>query len=177
MIYRGFVFRKFSWPLTHLDRNSFLSINSQHGTDRMARFRFRIQHLLGFTAVVAFALCSGITCHHVSSTRTIIAIDLPQNKRIRLIQDFGGEPFDTQLYFDAGDGRWGFYYYEHEDWYWNNADAEMLGDTIHIIRDGRCTIRLDTHTGLCVVDRADGFHREYAGPVSYSDKPVQGLAD
>jgi len=133
----------------------------------MSRFRFRIKHLLGFTAVVAFAVWIGITSRHVTSTRTIFAIDLPQNYRIRLIQDFGGEPFDTQLYVDAGDGRWGFYYYEHEDWYWGEAEAEIHGETIHIMRGGRPTIRLDTRTGRCVVDRPDGFHREYAGPVSY----------
>ena len=99
-------------------------------------------------------------------------MDLAKHKRLRLVQDFGGEPFDTQLYFDAGDGRWGFYYYEHEDWYWNAADVEIHGDSIHIIRDGRCTIQLDTQTGACVVNRADGFHREYSGPVSYQRTPA-----
>ena len=132
----------------------------------MPRLRFSIKHVLGATAFSAFALCSVITCRHVSSTRTIVALDLPQNKRVRLIQDFAGEPFDTQLYFDAGDGRWGFYYYEHEDWYWNDAVVETHGDNVHIMRDGQCTIRLNTRTGTCVVDRADGYHRDYNRPIS-----------
>ena len=69
-----------------------------------------------------------------------------------VIQTFGGEPFDTKFYFDAGDGRWGFYYYEHEDWYWNEADVKSDGDTLSIIRGGRCTIQLNTQTGFCVVE-------------------------
>lgn len=134
---------------------------------RMAAFRFHIKHLLALIAVVAIALWCWNTWQYATSMRTIVAIDLPQNKRVRVIQDFRGEPFDTQLYFDAGDGRWGFYYYEHEDWYWDDADVEIRGDTIRIMRGGRCTIRLDTRTGNCVVDRADGWHREYTEPVSY----------
>ncbi len=133
----------------------------------MPRLRFTTRQLFGLTSLVACALCLGVIWHHISSTRTIVKLDLPQNKRLRLIQDLRGEPFDTQLYFDAGDRRWGFYYYEHEDWYWNEADIEIHGDTIHIMRHGRCTIRLNTSTGACVVDRDDGFYREYAGPIAY----------
>ncbi len=133
----------------------------------MPRLRFGIKHILSFTAIFALALCSVNTCRHVLSTRAIVALDLPQNKRIRLIQNFKGEPFNTQLYFDAGDGRWGSYYYEHEDWYWNDAVVETYGDNVRIMRDHQCTIQLNTRTATCIVDRADGFHRDYNGPLSY----------
>ncbi len=85
------------------------------------------------------------------STRTIAAIDLPQNKRFRLIQTFGGEPFNTKIYFDSGNGQWGFYYYEHEDWYWNDAELKLEEDTLTVFRKGKPTIRLNTKTGCCVV--------------------------
>lgn len=102
------------------------------------------------------------------STRTISAIDLPGNRRFRLIQTSGGEPFDTKIYFDSGDGQWGFYYYEHEDWYWNDAIVELDDDTLTIFRNGKPTIQLNTNTGFCVVRRADGWEREYDAPVYFT---------
>lgn len=133
----------------------------------MAKPRFRIQHLLVLTTVIAVTISVWFALRYAMSTRTIVAIDLPQNKRVRVIQTFGGEPFDTKFFFDVGDGRWGFYYYEHEDWYWNEADVELDGDTLSIMRGGRCTIQLNTETGFCIVERADGWRREYAKPVDY----------
>lgn len=137
----------------------------------MAQVRFRTIYVLGLIAAVAVTICAGTALHrtvqYATSTRTIVAMDVSGNKRIRLIQDFGGEPWDTKLYFDSGDGRWGFYYYEHEDWYWNEAELDVQGDVLHIIRDARSTIQLNMRTGTCIVDRADGWHREYDGPVYF----------
>lgn len=69
----------------------------------MARARFRIQHMLALTTVVAIAIAGWLALQHVTSTRTIVAVDLPGNKRVRLIQKLDGEPFNTSIYFDAGD--------------------------------------------------------------------------
>jgi hypothetical protein len=121
------------------------------------------------TTVIAVSITVWLALQNAMSTRTIVAIDLPQNKRFRVIQTFGEEPFDTKIYFDAGDGRWGFYYYEHEDWYWNQAGVESDGDTLSIIRGERRTIQLNTQTGFCIVDRADGWRREYEEPIEYTN--------
>ncbi len=91
----------------------------------MARLQFRIPHLLLLTTAIAVSLASWLMIRHATSTRVIAAIDLPQNKRFRVVQTFGGEPFDTKIFYDSGDGRWGFYYYEHEDWYWNDAEVKL----------------------------------------------------
>ncbi len=137
-------------------------------TNHMARFTFRIHHLLLLTMGVAILIAAWLMIKNATSTRTIAAIDLPLNMRFRLIQTFGGEPFDTKIYFDSGDGRWGFYYYEHEDWYWNDAELKSDNETLTVFRDGKSTIQLNTKTGVCVVRRADGWNCEYDAPVYYT---------
>ncbi len=135
----------------------------------MAKPRFRIQHLFILTTVVAVSIAAWLALQHAMSTRTIVALDLPGNKRIRVIQTFGGEPFDTKFYFDAGDGRWGFYYYDHEDWYWNKAEVESDGDTLSIVRGGHRTINLNTRTGFCIVEHANGKRYEHVEPTYYTN--------
>lgn len=133
----------------------------------MARFRFRIPHLIRLTTAIAVSLAAWFIIRDATSTRIIAAIDLPQNKRFRLIQTFGGEPFDTKIFYDSGDGRWGFYYYEHEDWYWNDADLKSDEDTITVCRNGKMTIQLNTKTGCCIVRRTDGWQHEYDAPIEF----------
>ena len=134
----------------------------------MAKPRFRIQHLFALTTIIAVFITVWLALQHAMSTRTIVTVNLPGNKRVRVIQKFDGEPFDTKFYFDAGDGRWGFYYYDHEDWYWNEAEVESDGDTLSIVRGGRRTIILNTQTGLRIVERADGWRYEYKKPTYYT---------
>ena len=134
----------------------------------MKRFRFRIHHLFLLCTVVAISTAAFLVVQEAMSTRTLVAVDLPQNQRFRVIQTFGGEPFDTKIYFDSGDGQWGFYYYEHEDWYWNEATLESHDDTLIVFRNGQPVIQLDTQTGVCVVQRPDGWHREYNAPLYFT---------
>lgn len=102
------------------------------------------------------------------STRVLVAIDLPTNQRFRVLQTLGGEPFDTKIYFDSGDGQWGFYYYEHEDWYWSDAKFELNNEWITVFRDSEPTIQLNAKTGKCFVTRLDGWSREYDAPLYYT---------
>ena len=144
-----------------------LENRTTHPIDDMARFTFRIPHLLILTAAIAALLGAGLMIRNATSTRVIAAIDLPESKRFRLIQTFGGEPFDTKIFYDSGDGRWGFYYYEHEDWYWNDAELKSDDGTITVFRKGKMTIQLNTRTGVCVVKRLDGREHEYVAPVEF----------
>lgn len=66
--------------------------------------RFRIIHLLGLTALAACVCWSVRIIRYAMSTRTIVSEDLPNGTRVRVIQDFSGEPFNTANYFDDGDG-------------------------------------------------------------------------
>ncbi len=134
----------------------------------MPRFKFRIHHLLLFNVVIALSLVAWLAIRDALSTRTIVAIDLPLNQRFRVIQTSRGEPFDTKIYFDSGDGQWGFYYYEHEDWYWNKAEFKSDDETITVFRNGEPTIELTMKTGACVVTRLDGWYREYAEPAYHT---------
>jgi signal peptidase I len=117
---------------------------------------------------IALSISAWVAIQDALTTRTIAAIDLPQNKRFRLIQTSGGEPFDTKIYFDSGDGQWGFYYYEHEDWYWNDATVKTDEETLTVFRKGKPTIHLNTKTGFCLIRRADGLERVYDAPTYYT---------
>ena len=134
----------------------------------MGKFTFKIRHLFLLTIVISLFIPACLWIQYATSTRTLAAIDLPQNKRFRLIQTTGGEPFDTKIYFDSGDGQWGFYYYEHEDWYWDDAIVQSDEDTLNVYRNGILTIQLNTRNGSCIVKRADGWEREYAAPLYYT---------
>jgi signal peptidase I len=134
----------------------------------MGRFTFKVRHLLLLTMGIALSISAWVAIQEALSTRTLAAIDLPQNKRFRLIQTSGGEPFDTKIYFDSGDGQWGFYYYEHEDWYWNDATLKSDEETLTVFRKGKPTICLNTKTGFCFISRTDGWEREYDAPTYYT---------
>ena len=142
----------------------------------MSTYRFRLIHLFGLMTAIAIAIwaaqASYRTYRHAIALRTIVAMDFPGGQRLRLIQDFNGEPWDTQLFFDSGDGQWGQYDYDHEDWYWNAAEVEIHGDVVHVLRGGRSTIQLNLRTGYCVVDRTDGRHEEYREPFPV-DSPLR----
>lgn len=145
-------------------------------TDRMPRPKFGIKHALAVTAMFAYVMCLVLIYRHVSSTRAIVSIDYTDGRRIRVVQNMRGEPFDTKVFFDSGDGRWGFYYYDHEDWYWNEAEVESAGETVRISRRGRCTVELNTSTGACIVDPPNSKRREYETPVDYRTR-IWGLRD
>jgi hypothetical protein len=56
-------------------------------------------------------------------TRVIVKVDHPKGTRLCVIQqfnDFSPELFTTSISFDDGDGNWRWYYFDHEDSYWNS---------------------------------------------------------
>ena len=82
----------------------------------------------------------------------IVSVDHPNGTRLRVTQQFNHQPelFTTSIHFDDGDGRWRWYYFDHQDFYWGSADAEIAGDRILVTaRDRR--IDFDTSTGRCSV--------------------------
>lgn len=110
--------------------------------------RFGTKHLFALLTAAACVCLLSTACYRATKTRTIVSEDLPNGTRVRVIQSFSGEPFDTSIYFDDGDGKWRWYYYDHEDWYWNNAKTHF-SDGILNISSGKRQIVLNTNSGEC----------------------------
>ena len=132
--------------------------------------RFRIHHLLGLTAIVACVCWSVAAIRYSMTTRTIVSEDLSNGTRIRVIQDSSGEPFNTSIYFDDGDGRWRWYYYTHEDWYWDGAKTQFTNGRLHI-RKGARSIVLDTRSGECATSGPGLFKRVHKKSTVFRDLP------
>ena len=66
----------------------------------------------------------------------------------------------TEIFFDQGDGKWRWYYYDHEDSYWGSASYEITGSQIDITSLGNRRILFDTATGDCRWTNASGRSRE-----------------
>ena len=135
----------------------------------MEKAHLRRTRLIISITFIALFIGLAIFAKNAITTRTIVSVDLPENKRFRVVQTFGGEPFDTKLYFDSGDGQWGFYYYEHEDWYWNSAETKIEGDIVSVMRNGNWTIRFNSSNGTCEVKRRDGWYKVSDRPAYYTD--------
>ena len=113
--------------------------------------KYQLKHIFVIVAFAAVVITSVLAVKNAVSTRAVVSEDLPNGTRIRIIQTFSGEPFDTAIYFDDGDGKWRWYYYDHEDWYWGRADT-TYADGVLTIDAGRRSVVFDTRTGNCIID-------------------------
>ena len=134
--------------------------------------QFRIRHLLVVVALFACLCWSILGLQHAMTTRPIVSEDLPNGTRVRVIQDFTGEPFNTAIYFDDGDGRWRWYYYDHEDWYWNSANTDFAKGDLFISDNGRSII-ISTKTGECFTSGPGLPERTHEKSTKFVNLPVE----
>lgn len=94
---------------------------------------------------------------HINGTRIIADANLPDGTRFIVTQkcNWSGEPFTTACYFKNQEGRWGWYYYDHEDIYWNRAPIHIDPDsrTLTISRNGNTTVTFNWETETCILWR------------------------
>lgn len=94
---------------------------------------------------------------HINGTRVIADETLPDGTRFIVTQkcNWRAEPFTTACWYKKPGGPWGWYYYDHQDLYWNHApthiDSESHILTIH--RDGKTTITFNWETETCTLWR------------------------
>ena len=122
--------------------------------------RFSLKQLFLLTTVVAITCVAFLIVQHAMATRAIVSEDLPNGTRVRVVQEFSGEPFNTSIYFDDGDGQWRWYYYDHEDWYWGTADSTFEAGVLHVSTGSR-SIVIDTVTGECEISGSQMGNRRY----------------
>jgi len=112
--------------------------------------KFRLKHLFAMVALAALVVAGSVMVADAVSNRAVVSEDLPNGTRVRIVQTFSGEPFETAIYFDDGDGQWRWYYFDHEDWYWGRADTSYA-DGILTVDAGRRSVVFDTRTGDCTI--------------------------
>ena len=123
--------------------------------------RFTIRQLIGLLTLISVGLAMIVFVYAAIQTRLVAKIDHPNGTRLRLVQEFtySGELFETSIYFDDGDGKWRWYYYDHDDGYWGSAIIRVDGPQISITHKKR-SVLFDTVTGECSIAQADGARRK-----------------
>lgn len=122
--------------------------------------QFGLSQLLIVITTICASLPVASAIRKAMEPRVVASVDHPNGTRLLVTQAFG-EPFETEIFFDDGDGTWRWYYYDHEDLYWGGADCEIEGEDIRLSSPGHRSIQLDTATGECKVSNAEGRIRTY----------------
>jgi hypothetical protein len=99
-------------------------------------------------AGVLLVAAAVIFVRHIDRPRVVARTVAPDGTEFCVVQtcswDF--DLFTTSCYYrKPGHDRWGWFYYNHEDWYWGRGRAEIdpVAKRITIYRGGRATATFD----------------------------------
>jgi hypothetical protein len=81
----------------------------------------RLWKILIIATVVAVVLGSALIVRHLSTPRIVGRVTTPDGVELCVVQKWNGEPFNTSFVFRKPGAQWGWFYYDHEDWYWGHA--------------------------------------------------------
>ncbi len=123
--------------------------------------RFTLKKLFFATAVIAVIVALSVFIRSALAMRLVAAVDHPNGSRLRVVQklQLSSDLFDTSIYFNDGDGRWRWYYFDHADWYWDIAETQVEQDIVFVRAPDR-EIVMDTRTGDCTISQ-NGDSRTY----------------
>ena len=98
------------------------------------------KHALGVLLIAGCLLGSALAVRHISSKRVVLRTVTPNGMEFCIVQRLD-DPFNTSAYYRRANGRWGVFYYDHEDWYWGKGDAvaDQNEKTLKIYRGGKVT--------------------------------------
>lgn len=89
----------------------------------------------------------GLFIRHIDGPRVVVRAIASDGTEFCIVQkcNWDLEFFTTSCYYRKPGGRWGWFYYDHEDWYWRRGQAEVDEEMkrISIFRDGRATVTFD----------------------------------
>jgi hypothetical protein len=87
--------------------------------------------------------------------------------------NWGGEPFTTSFYYRKPGGQWGWFYYDHKDWYWNGhkvaLDTNAAVATFY--RKGKPAVTFAWKTETYTLTR---WNRTISGSVKNEESPGPG---
>jgi len=108
--------------------------------------RFRLQVILALLGIAALYVVGKLVIR-IARPRAVAQAAVPNAIEFRVVQKFNwsGEPFTTACYYQKPGGLWGWFYYDHEDDYWESGTAQVdpVAKRISIVRDGNVTVTFD----------------------------------
>ncbi len=101
-------------------------------------------------------------CWVVSKPRVVARGLAPNGIEFCLVQRLG-EPFATSAFYRQPGGRWGRFYYDHEDWLWigGKVEVDQEDKSIKVYRSGKLTASFAWETGTYTLPR---MNRTTTGP-------------
>src|SRR6266536_3702370 len=81
--------------------------------------------LICFVFVLVLLIASFMK--HINGPRVVARAVAPDGTEMCVIQkcNWNGEPFTTSFYYRKPAGQWGWFYYDHQDWYWSAATVTL----------------------------------------------------
>src|SRR5687767_13790061 len=122
--------------------------------------------------LAVFGLVAGIALafRHLNRPRIVAHAVAPDGSEFCVVQrcNWSGEPFTTSCFSKTPDGRWGWYYYDHEDWYWafGRAEVNPAAKRISVYRGDNVTATYDWESKTFQLLRSDFPHRQLTEPQS-----------
>jgi hypothetical protein len=133
-------------------------------TGRPTSFRTRIitaSILLVLVAVTVFFI------RHINGPRVVARVVASDGTEFCVVQkcNWDFEFFTTSCFYRKPGGPWGWFYYDHEDWYWRRARTELdpVSSRISVYRDGRVTVTFDCEAEQFQLFRLGFPNREFKG--------------
>jgi hypothetical protein len=74
--------------------------------------------------LLACFILSLLAARHILSPRVIVRAVAPNGIEFCMVQTIG-EPFNTSAHYRKPGGSWGWFYFDHEDWYWARGRARI----------------------------------------------------
>ncbi|GAB5402960.1 MAG: hypothetical protein Aurels2KO_11910 [Aureliella sp.] len=135
--------------------------------------QFGLVHIFALMAILGGALTEASVLRSAMEPHVVADVAHPNGSRLLVTQKYGfiSEPFVTEIFFDDGDGRWRWYYYDHEDSYWHSAEYRIVGTEIRLSSPGNRRVQMDTANGQCLVSGVDGRTRAHAKSTRFDVSP------
>src|SRR3954469_1639384 len=88
---------------------------------------------------VVLAAATALFLWHINGPRIVARALAPDGTEFCVVQtcNWNLEFFTTACYYRRPSGRWGWLYYDHQDWYWGRGQVEIdeRAKRLSIIRD------------------------------------------
>ena len=136
---------------------------------RIQVWHFFIPFLLAIGVLWGFWLWS------IRHPRVVASAVAPDGTELRVVQtcNWSAEPFTTSVYYRKRGGKWGWFYYDHEDGYWwrGLAEIDAYAKRINIRRGREITATFEWETETFELRRWDVPHRRIVGAQEWLDPP------
>jgi hypothetical protein len=126
---------------------------------------------------VVLVIVAILFVRHIDGPRILARAVAPDGTEFCVVQtcNWDLEFFTTSCYYRKPGGQWGWFYYDHQDWYWGRGRAEVdtAAKRISVYRGGRATVTFDWESERFRLLRTDFPQREFTGaqelmPVGWS---------